>query len=133
MKLFFYILILICAFTCNAQITLDKYAHGVTCSAIGFATNKVCEKKLNNKQLFTATALVPITIGAGKEYVGYLNGKPFSIGDMKANCAGAILTALFCQVVYNFQHKPKGKLFFFGITDQQRLERNKNKIDYSDL
>jgi len=39
-------------------------------------------KKLNNKKLFTVTALAPITIGAGKEYIGYLNGKPFSIGDM---------------------------------------------------
>lgn len=134
MKYLFSILIFLIQFKANCEnFPLEKITHATACYGIGLSTNLIFKNKVTPKQLFTLTFAVPFTIGAGKEGYDHLMGKQFSIDDMKANFIGSISAALFAQIVENFKHRVKGKPFFFGITDAQRLERNKNKLDISNL
>lgn len=133
MKKFIYILLLI-SFTCKSEnFPLDKLLHVTGCYGTGLSTNIILKEKVKPKALFTLTFAVPFTIGLSKESLDYLKGGPFNLGDIKANFIGSITAALFCQVVQNFKNKPKGQKFFFGTTDAERLERNKNKLDVSNL
>jgi len=132
-KYFFYILFFISLIGRSENFPLDKITHATACYGIGLSTNIILKDKVKPKKLFTLTFAVPMTIGVGKEGVDYLQGKPFSLDDLKANFIGSITAAVFCQIVQNFKNKPKGQKFFFGTTDAERLERNKNKIDFSNL
>ena len=126
------LLLILLSFKLSADIPLDKFVHTLGCYSAGATTNIVLKGKVSDKALFNYTFFVPMTIGVGKECLDRLRGGQFSFGDIKADFIGAISAAVICRIIENFKSKKKGE-WFFGITDKEKLERNKEKINWSDL